>query len=79
MDHKNLSEDIPYFQENVGQVYKSFQPSIILLHIFSTAENIAVFVWEQMKTALGEKARLLYEVAIDETDNNTFVYRGEIN
>ena len=30
-----------------------------------------------MKVTLGEKAGLLYEVAIDETDNNTFAYRGE--
>ena len=43
----------------------------------STAENITLFVWEKLKLALGEKAGLLYQVSIDETENNTFVYRGE--
>ena len=43
----------------------------------STTENLTIFVWEQLLQALGEKSPLLHEVRIQETENNTFVYRGE--
>lgn len=43
----------------------------------STAENIVLFVWKQLQQALGDKARLLYEVSLEETENNRFTYRGE--
>lgn len=42
----------------------------------STAENIAIYIWEEMKKELADN--LLYEVRIDETGNNTAFYRGEI-
>ena len=49
----------------------------VSLSIYSTSENIAIFIWEQLQQALGEKAAgLLYEVSLDETENNTFTYRG---
>jgi len=43
----------------------------------STGENIAVFIWKQMEEGLGDRSSLLFEVSLDETENNTFVYRGE--
>ena len=42
----------------------------------STAENIAVFVWEQMKEAM-KNPELLYEVKLYETERNIVTYRGE--
>lgn len=38
---------------------------------------MAVFIWEQLAEALGDKRGLLYEVCVHETDSNTFLYRGE--
>ena len=45
--------------------------------VFSTTENLAVFIFNQLREFLGEKGPLLYEVTVHETDNNTFSYRGE--
>lgn len=42
----------------------------------STTENVAVFIWNQMKTVLN-KPELLYEVEIWETENNIVTYRGD--
>lgn len=42
----------------------------------STTENLAVFIWEQMKKVM-DKPNLLYEVEIHETDNNIVRYKGE--
>mmetsp|Transcript_15856 Transcript_15856/g.44905 ORF Transcript_15856/g.44905 Transcript_15856/m.44905 type:complete len:96 (+) Transcript_15856:406-693(+) len=39
----------------------------------STAENIAVYVWEQLQPHLGG---LLFQVKIEETENNFAIYRG---
>lgn len=47
------------------------------LSLNSTTENVAVFIWEQLAEALGDKRGLLYEVCVHETDSNTFLYRGE--
>lgn len=41
----------------------------------STAENIAVFIWDSIKLHL-DNPELLYEVKIYETENNIVVYRG---
>lgn len=42
----------------------------------STMENLAVFIWESMKSAM-EKPELLNEVKIKETDTSAVTYRGE--
>ena len=47
------------------------------LYFHSTTENLVVYIWEQLSEALGDKSKLLYEVCVHETDNNTFIYRGE--
>ncbi|XP_032816923.2 6-pyruvoyl tetrahydrobiopterin synthase isoform X3 [Petromyzon marinus] len=41
----------------------------------STTENVAVFVWENLRKLLPEGS--LFEVKIHETDKNVVVYRGE--
>jgi 6-pyruvoyltetrahydropterin/6-carboxytetrahydropterin synthase len=42
----------------------------------STAENIAVFIWDSMLRKLNNPD-LLYEVKLYETENNIVVYRGK--
>mmetsp|Transcript_15855 Transcript_15855/g.44903 ORF Transcript_15855/g.44903 Transcript_15855/m.44903 type:complete len:142 (+) Transcript_15855:171-596(+) len=57
LDHRNIDVDVPYFADG--------RPS--------TAENIAVYVWEQLQPHLGG---LLFQVKIEETENNFAIYRG---
>ncbi|KAK3583546.1 hypothetical protein CHS0354_026131 [Potamilus streckersoni] len=44
--------------------------------VVSTAENIAVFIWDRMVEQL--PSGLLYEVKLYETDKNIAFYRGEM-
>ncbi|KAL3865315.1 hypothetical protein ACJMK2_006918 [Sinanodonta woodiana] len=44
--------------------------------VVSTAENIAVFIWDRMVEQL--PPGLLYEVKLYETDKNIAFYRGEM-
>lgn len=43
----------------------------------STTENIAVFIWDNVKAKLPKGDFDLYEVKIHETKNNVVTYRGE--
>lgn len=45
-------------------------------NVVSTTENVAVFIWNSLKTHL-QKPSLLYEVKIHETNKNIIIYRGE--
>ncbi|XP_011497510.1 PREDICTED: 6-pyruvoyl tetrahydrobiopterin synthase [Ceratosolen solmsi marchali] len=45
-------------------------------NIVSTTENVAIYVFNEIKKLL-PKPELLYEVKIYETDNNIVIYRGE--
>jgi 6-pyruvoyl-tetrahydropterin synthase len=63
LDHHNLDQDVPHFTTTP-----------------STVENLVVFVWETIKTEMMLRnidPKLLHEVAIQETDSNSVVYRGE--
>ncbi|KAF2076810.1 hypothetical protein CYY_001887 [Polysphondylium violaceum] len=42
--------------------------------VTTTTENLAVFIWDQLKPHLND---YLYEVRVLETENNFVVYRGE--
>jgi len=42
--------------------------------ITTTTENLAIFIWDQLKPHLEQ---YLYEVRILETENNFVIYRGE--
>ena len=45
-------------------------------NVVSTTENLAIFIWnELLKTELPKE--LLYEVKINETENNSVIYRGD--
>jgi len=44
----------------------------------STTENVAYFIWKEMRAVM-DKPELLYEVKIRETNNNSVTYRGEVN
>lgn len=46
-------------------------------NIVSTTENVAVFIWNNLKSTL-RKPMLLHEVKIYETDKNIVTYRGEV-
>lgn len=42
----------------------------------STSENVAVFIWNNMRKVM-KKPELLYEVKLHETENNIVCYRGD--
>jgi len=42
----------------------------------STMENLAVFIWNSMKSVMDEPNNL-YEIKVKETDSSTVTYRGE--
>lgn len=42
----------------------------------STTENVALFIWNNLKAIL-PNPEMLYEVKIFETEKNIVVYRGE--
>ncbi|XP_066991455.1 6-pyruvoyl tetrahydrobiopterin synthase isoform X1 [Anabrus simplex] len=44
--------------------------------VVSTTENVAVFIWNNLK-ALLPNPEILYEVKINETEKNIVLYRGE--
>ncbi|XP_055907158.1 6-pyruvoyl tetrahydrobiopterin synthase [Eupeodes corollae] len=44
-------------------------------NIPSTTENVAVYIWDNLRQKL-KKPELLYEVKIYETDKNSVIYRG---
>lgn len=44
--------------------------------VVSTTENVAVFIWDNLKMHL-KKPSLLYEVKLHETNKNIIVYKGE--
>ncbi|XP_065200937.1 6-pyruvoyl tetrahydrobiopterin synthase [Planococcus citri] len=45
-------------------------------NVVSTTENVAVFIWKNLKLHL-QKPSLLYEVKVYETNKNVIIYRGE--
>lgn len=61
LDHKNIDLDVPWFAER---------------SIVSTTENVAVFIWHNIRSKLPTKVTL-HEVKIWETEKNIVVYRGE--
>lgn len=44
----------------------------------STTENVAVYIWNNIKARL-PKPELLYEIKVHETGKNTVFYRGEVS
>ena len=54
--------------------YHVFETFVYIL--CSTTENLAIFIWENIRPLL-PKPELLYEIKIHETDKNVVLYRGE--
>lgn len=44
--------------------------------VVSTTENVAVFIWNNLKKELNEPS-LLYKIKVFETDKNVVTYKGE--
>lgn len=49
--------------------------SSFFLFFYSTTENVAVYIWENLQKFI--PVGLLYKVKVYETDNNIVVYKGE--
>nr|CAD2175092.1 unnamed protein product [Meloidogyne enterolobii] len=60
VDHKNLDKDVAYFRDN---------------NIVSTTENLAIFLFDELRARMGNP-ELLKKVVVDETDKNSFTYSG---
>jgi len=45
-------------------------------HHVSTTENVAIFIWQNLKDVM-HNPNLLYKVKLFETDKNIVVYKGE--
>lgn len=60
----------PFDHKNIDKQIEYFQTHV------STVENIAIYIWQEMKKYLA-KSELLYEVCVRETDMNVVRYRGE--
>ena len=42
----------------------------------ATTENLAIAIWEELKTSVEQKGAVLHCVKIEETENNTIEYYG---
>jgi 6-pyruvoyltetrahydropterin/6-carboxytetrahydropterin synthase len=42
----------------------------------ATTENLAIAIWEELKTSVEKKGAILHCVKIEETENNTIEYYG---
>ncbi|XP_005106705.2 6-pyruvoyl tetrahydrobiopterin synthase [Aplysia californica] len=73
----NITELKKYIEEAIMSVldHKNIDKDVPYFKSnVSTMENIAVFIWDNMKKNLGN---LLYEIKLHETDKNVTWYRGE--
>ncbi|NXC66403.1 PTPS synthase, partial [Anhinga anhinga] len=74
----NLTDLKEYMQEAIMEPldHKNLDKDVpYFAEIVSTTENIAVFIWENLKKLL--PMGTLYKVKVYETDQNTVVYKGE--
>lgn len=53
----------------------TFSPVFLFFFSYSTTENVAVYIWENLQKFL--PMGVLYKVKVYETDNNIVVYKGE--
>ena len=82
LDHRNLDKDVDFFQTRARYNASAVNQVEILIIICSTTENLAVYIWNNMKHCMDQllpeecKARLDL-VKIYETENNIVEYREE--
>lgn len=68
LDHANLDLDVEFFKSNPRYFFKYL--------IFSTAENLTVYIWKELQKVMPDP-NLLYEIKVEETVNNSASYKGE--
>lgn len=61
----------------LGYIYQEIELILLLSDLYSTVENIAVFIWHNMRKVM-PKPDMLYEIWMEETDKNFAIYRGEV-
>ncbi|NWR54560.1 PTPS synthase, partial [Bucorvus abyssinicus] len=74
----NLTDLKEYMQEAIMEPldHKNLDKDVpYFAEVVSTTENVAVFIWENLKKLL--PMGILYKVKVHETDQNTVVYKGE--
>ncbi|NXX92355.1 PTPS synthase, partial [Centropus bengalensis] len=74
----NLTDLKEYMQEAIMKPldHKNLDKDVpYFADVVSTTENVAVFIWENLKKLLPTGA--LYKVKVYETDQNVVVYKGE--
>lgn len=72
LDHRNIDRDVPDFCADGRALGTTDDHPRV-----STAENLAVWIWEQVERHAQMPRGLLYEVRLEETEKNSVVYRGE--
>ncbi|KAI9202006.1 6-pyruvoyl tetrahydrobiopterin synthase-like protein [Polychytrium aggregatum] len=65
---KDVLKDLDHRHLDMDVLYFKTRPS--------TAENIAIYIWEMLEPRIPAQAHL-HEVRVEETRNNTAIYRGE--
>ncbi|NWI08199.1 PTPS synthase, partial [Crypturellus soui] len=74
----NLTDLKEYMQEAIMEPldHKNLDKDVpYFAEVVSTTENVAVFIWENLKKLL--PTGTLYKVKVYETDQNVVVYKGE--
>ncbi|NXS49639.1 PTPS synthase, partial [Balaeniceps rex] len=74
----NLTDLKEYMQEAIMEPldHKNLDKDVpYFAEVVSTTENVAVFIWENLKKLL--PMGTLYKVKVYETDQNIVVYKGE--
>uniref|UniRef100_A0A8C9L7R0 6-pyruvoyl tetrahydrobiopterin synthase n=1 Tax=Pavo cristatus TaxID=9049 RepID=A0A8C9L7R0_PAVCR len=74
----NLTDLKEYMQQAIMEPldHKNLDKDVpYFAEVVSTTENVAVFIWENLKRLL--PAGMLYKVKVYETDQNIVVYKGE--
>uniref|UniRef100_A0A8C3Q0T9 6-pyruvoyl tetrahydrobiopterin synthase n=1 Tax=Chrysolophus pictus TaxID=9089 RepID=A0A8C3Q0T9_CHRPC len=79
----NLTDLKEYMQQAIMEPldHKNLDKDVpYFAEVVSTTENVAVFIWENLKRLLPAgilPAVMLYKVKVYETDQNIVVYKGE--
>ncbi|NXJ15085.1 PTPS synthase, partial [Odontophorus gujanensis] len=74
----NLTDLKEYMQQAIMEPldHKNLDKDVpYFAEVVSTTENVAVFIWENLKKLL--PVGMLYKVKVYETDQNIVVYKGE--
>ncbi|NXJ82763.1 PTPS synthase, partial [Trogon melanurus] len=74
----NLTDLKEYMQKAIMEPldHKNLDKDVpYFAEVVSTTENVAVFIWENLKKLL--PVGILYKVKVYETDQNVVVYKGE--